>query len=51
MQGEENDVHSETLRDARVRLSGTIWHVPLLALLAIVVLVVSPAATGAEPPT
>jgi hypothetical protein len=34
------------------RLSGTIWHVPRLALLAIVVLVVvSPAATGAESPT
>ena len=33
------------------RPSGTIWHVPRLALLAIVVLAISPAATGAEPPT
>ncbi len=33
------------------RLSGTIWHVPRLALLAVVVLAISPAATGAESPT
>jgi hypothetical protein len=32
------------------RPSGTIWHVPRLALLAIVVLAISPAATAAEPP-
>ena len=30
------------------RPSGTIWHVPRLALLAIVVLAISPAATGAD---
>jgi hypothetical protein len=33
------------------RLSGTIWHVPRLALLAVVVLAISPAASGAESPT
>jgi Bacterial capsule synthesis protein PGA_cap len=33
------------------RPSGTIWHVPRLALLAIVVLAISPAATGAESPS
>jgi len=33
------------------RPSGTIWHVPRLALLAIIVLVVPPAATGAESST
>jgi poly-gamma-glutamate capsule biosynthesis protein CapA/YwtB (metallophosphatase superfamily) len=32
------------------RPSGTIWHVPRLALLAIVVLATSPAATGAQSP-
>ena len=34
-----------------LRSFGTIWHVPRLALLAIVVLAISPAATGAEKPT
>jgi hypothetical protein len=32
------------------RQSGTIWHVPRFVLLAIVVLAISPAATGAESP-
>ena len=32
------------------RPSGTIWHVPRLVLLAIVVLAISPAATGAKSP-
>jgi Bacterial capsule synthesis protein PGA_cap len=33
------------------RPSGTIWHVPRLVLLAIIVLVVCPAATGGQSPT
>ena len=32
------------------RQSGTIWHVPRFALLAVLVLAISPAATGAESP-
>ena len=50
MQGKEDSVHSETLCDARVPPIRRIWHVPRLALLAIVVLAISPAATGAETP-